>query len=223
MIPLDLDRLLDDCPYLFHMAERGAWSGIQEHGLLSTSSLLDLYGIDGDERRAIESKRRDETTEIEASGLNRAKVRVQLALSDKRLQVLLPPEISPRQWYEFLNGKVFFWLTKKRLDKFSNAKAYRNTEHEVLMLNSRKFVEVYRDRIWLSPINSGCTFPSRAERDYSTFSGINDYPYLYWRHEKKRYRDAVVELCVDDRISNIVDFVERVYVVCGTTELYDLT
>jgi hypothetical protein len=37
------------------MAEVGTWLSIRERGLLSTSALLDLYGIEGEERRRIES------------------------------------------------------------------------------------------------------------------------------------------------------------------------
>ncbi len=218
MAPSDLDELLGNCPYLFHMAERGAWNGIQKHGLLSTSSLLDLYEVDGDERLAIESKRRDETIEIK----DRVKIRDQRVMDDDKLKLCLPRDISTRQWYEFLNRKVFFWLTKKRLDTFSTASTYHNTEHEVLVLNSRKLVKAYRDRIWLCPINSGSTLFCPVERSYSTFSRINYYPYYFWWNKRDK-KDPVVELCVDYRISDIVRFVERVYVVRGTTELCDLT
>ncbi len=41
-------------PRLYHMAEAAAWPSIQRHGLLSTSALLDLYGVAGAERARIE-------------------------------------------------------------------------------------------------------------------------------------------------------------------------
>jgi hypothetical protein len=37
----ELAQLVTDNPVLFHMAERGSWDSIREHGLLSTSALLD--------------------------------------------------------------------------------------------------------------------------------------------------------------------------------------
>lgn len=46
----DLGELLRDCPVLYHMAARGSWESIQRHGLLSTSALLDLFGVMGDRR-----------------------------------------------------------------------------------------------------------------------------------------------------------------------------
>ncbi len=218
----ELDELLDDCPRLFHMAERGAWDGIKERGLLSTSSLLGLYGVNGDERFALESERRNATVEINASGLGPARIRDQLPMDDKGLRRCLPDTISPQQWYEFLNRKVFFWLTKDRLDRLSSAKAYRDTEHEVLVLNSRRIVESYYKKIWLCPINSGCTKPMPAPRDYSTFARITDYPYQYWRKRRSR-GERVIELCIDDGVPNVTDFVECTYVVHGTIKLLELT
>ncbi len=222
MNQLEIAELLEDCPRLFHMAERGAWDGIKRHGLLSTSSLLDLYEIKGSERFALESGRRNTTAEINAPGLGSAKIRDQLPMDDKGLRRCLPDTISPQQWYEFLNRKVFFWLTKNRLDRLSNAKAYRDAEHEVLVLNSRRIVESYCEKIWLCPINSGCTKPMPAPRDYSTFARIVDYPYQCWRKRRKR-GERVVELCIDGGVPNVTDFVECVYVVRGTMKLSELT
>ena len=218
----ELNELLNDCPRLFHMAERSAWDGIRERGLLSTSALLDLYGIKGKERFILESERRAITAEINAPGLNPAKIRDQIPMDDNGLRRCLPQTISPRDWYEFLNRKVFFWLTKDRLDRLSSARAYRDTEHEVLVLNSRRIVEAYSERIWLCPINSGCTKPMPRCRDYATFARIADYPYQRWRKRRKR-GERVVELCIDDGVPNVTDFVERVYVMRGTAELFELT
>ena len=123
----------------------------------------------------------------------------------------------PRQWYERLNGMVFFWLKKSRLDGLSGAAAYRDGEREVLVLNSRRFVTEYRDTVWLCPMNSGATKPMAYPRGPDTFSRIDDYPY-----SQRRRGERVVELCVDDGIANVTPFVERVYVVRGTTKIAEL-
>ena len=221
MNKLELNELLSDCPHLYHMAERGAWEGIKRHGLLSTSSLLDLYGITGAERFAIESTRRDTIVQINAPGLARAGIRDQLPMDDVGLRRCLPSTISPQQWYEFLNRKVFFWLTKDRLGRMSNARAYRDAEHEVLVLDARRIVAAFSESIWLCPINSGCTKPMPAQRSYSSLTRIADYPYQYWRRRRRR-GERVVELSVDDCVPNVIDFVERVYVVRGKLELIPL-
>ena len=215
----ELDEVLADCPHLYHMAERGAWEGIRQNGLLSTSALLDLYGVHGARRFALESQRRKEIAPLQAPGLPVAKLRDQCAMDDSGLDRCLEGGMVPRQWYERLNGMVFFWLKKSRLDRLSGAKAYRDGEREVLVLNSRRFVTEYRDTVWLCPMNSGATKPKKKPhpRGPDTFSRIDDYPY-----SQRRRGERVVELCVDDRIADVTPFVERVYVVRGTTEIAEL-
>ena len=44
--------LLEHYPRLWHMAEDGSFKSIRKNGLLSTTALLDLYGISGEEREA---------------------------------------------------------------------------------------------------------------------------------------------------------------------------
>ena len=51
-----IERFSDRYPRLYHMAESGSWCSVREHGLLSTSALLDLFEISGSKRREIESE-----------------------------------------------------------------------------------------------------------------------------------------------------------------------
>ena len=207
-----IEAVLTAYPRLYHMAERGAWEGIRQHGLLSTSALLDLYGVRGKARFALESARRNVIVPLQAPGLPVARLRDQRAMNDARLAGCLQDGMTPRQWYEYLNAKVFFWLTKKDLGKFTNAQHYRDGEREVLVLNSRMVVAAYRDAVWLCPMNSGTTKGRAKPRGPTTFSRIGDYP----------YGRPVVELCVDGRIENVECFVECVYVVRGTRPIAEL-
>src|SRR4051812_49414631 len=47
-------------PRVYHLAETGSWPSIERHGLLSVSAILDLVGIDGDERERLITSRRTE-------------------------------------------------------------------------------------------------------------------------------------------------------------------
>ena len=177
----ELEELLIDCPTLFHMAERGSWDSIRERGLLSTSALLDLYSVTGAKRKAIESMRRPSSIPIEASGLPKAVVRDQIPMTDARLSQCLPPHITPTDWYELLNTKVFFWLTRNRLHRLTGARTYQGKSHDVIEADTRSLIEAHRDRIWLCPMNSGNTFPMPHPRDETTFLRIADYPYHVWQ------------------------------------------
>jgi hypothetical protein len=58
------DYVAERWPKLYHMAEAGSWPSIECHGLLSTSSLLDLFDVQGEDRESIEAMRRPESVRI---------------------------------------------------------------------------------------------------------------------------------------------------------------
>ena len=196
MTEAELEELLSDCPTLYHMAEDGSWPSIQERGLLSTTALLDLYVVTGAVRVQIEGSRRSAGVELQEEGLPPAMIRDQLPMDDVGLRRCLPPHLTPGDWYRLLNQKVFFWLTRNRLLKLLRAGTYRNRPHTVIEVSARKLVEAHRDRIWLCPMNSGCTKPYPHPRDENTFQRIPDYPYIHWR-KRRPPGERVVELAVD--------------------------
>jgi hypothetical protein len=171
----ELDELIRTSPTLFHMAERGAWPSIERHGLLSTSALLDRYGVTGSARDALEVSRRPEPTILTRRGLPDATIRDQKPMSDRALEHCLTGGLTPPDWYRLLNGKVFFWLSEARLAKLLAAKPYRARDHDVLELATAPLVAAYHDAITLSPINSGSTIRKAALRGPNTFQTIAGY------------------------------------------------
>jgi hypothetical protein len=91
----ELEELLSDCPSLYHMAEDGSWQSIRHRGLLSTTALLDLYGVTGVARVQIEERRRPASVLLESVGMPPAVVRDQLPMDDKGLLRCLPPHLAP--------------------------------------------------------------------------------------------------------------------------------
>jgi len=214
----ELEELITNCPILYHMAERGSWESIKQYGLLSTSALLDHYAVQPPIRTEIESRHRPKSIEVTREGLPRAVVRDQIPMSDAGLKRALPDRISPMDWYELLNAKAFFWLSEERLHKLTNAKAYRDREHDVLEVDTRSLIDAHRDSIWFCPINSGCTKPMPHPRDETIFARIEEYPYAHWRERRSR-RERVVELAVDHSVQDIRDHIRRVVVKRGTEVL----
>lgn len=203
MTDAELDQLVHANPTLFHMAERGAWPAIQRHGLLSTSALLDLYGVTGAARVALEATRRPDTATLTRPGLPAIAIRDQKPMTDRALERCLTGGMSPPDWYRLLNGKVFFWLTEARLSKLLGARPYRAHEHDVLHLDTARLVAAYRDAITLSRINSGSTIRKAAPRGPDTFRTIADYPI-------RPGRERAVELAVTGGIPDIARFVTDV-------------
>ena len=211
----ELSELVRDCPVLYHMAARGSWPSIRRHGLLSTSSLLDLHGIKDMARSVIESERRPEGVAIDSPSLGRAVIRDQKPMDDAGLRRCLQDGLTPADWYRILNKRVFLWLTRDRLLRLLSARPYRDLEHDVLELDTQPLVRACMDRITLSPINSGATRPFPRDRGLDTFLPISSYPYANWRTRRKS-GERVVELTVTGGIENIDRFVIRVSAMCGS-------
>ncbi len=203
---ITIDEISGSFPQLYHMSQLGSWPGIQKHGLLSTTALLDLFEVRGDERYRIESCHRPESIPVAHPAHGRAVIRDQKPMSDSSLRKALVDGLEPADWYRLLNSRVFFWLTEKRLDTLLNARAYRDQRHNVLVIDTRHLVERHQHRIWLSPMNSGCTIPFHHKRGPETFRKIADYPYA----DRKRLADPIVELAVDYSVPDIADFVTEV-------------
>lgn len=194
---MDPERLALRYPVLFHMAESGSWESIRERGLLSTSALLDLFEVEGGERITIESTRRPEIVRLEHPEHGVALVRDNKPMQEKALEKCLYG-MTPLEWYELLNRRVFFWVERKRLLKLLGARAYRDRPHLVLEVDTAKLLERHADRVTLSPINSGATFAMNpASRGPDTFRRIVDHP------ERKPF----VELAVDYAVLDVADFV----------------
>jgi uncharacterized protein DUF7002 len=213
-----LEELANNYPRLYHMAAKGSWPSIRTHGLLSTSALLDLYGMAGNARADIESKHRPTTVLVTDPRLGTVEIRDQKPMSDGSLERALQDGLSPRRWYEILNSKVFCWTNKSRLTRLLCARAYRDDEHDVLWLNTKSLMDELSDRVVLSPINSGCTKPFPHPRGTNTFLSVQHYPWDTWR-KKRGVEEAIVEVAFEGGIPEIDKYVERVVRMKTETEL----
>jgi hypothetical protein len=191
------------------MAEENTWGSIRRHGLLSTSALLDLFEVDGPRRIAIESRHRPECVKITHPIHGSAVIRDQKPMTDSGLLRCLD-SMKPSEWYRLLNRRVFFWLTEPRLTTLLQAKAYRDRQHSVLIVDTKRLVEAHSAAITLSPMNSGCTKPFPFPRGRRTFLPIKDYPFETWR-KKRGGKDPIVELAVDYAIPKIHKYVLEVW------------
>lgn len=198
------EDLLKNYPRLYHMAEDASWDSVVKHGLLSTTELLDLYEFEGEERRKLESERRPESVSISREGLPSAVVRDQKPMTRSALEKCLTDGTTPEEWFETLNARVFFWLSKDRLQGLLGARAYRDKPQTVITLDTVSLVDAHRDIITLSPINSGATIYNPVPRGRSTFMPIADFPFEERRKKlKKPIKDAVVELTVMGGVPDI--------------------
>jgi hypothetical protein len=208
-------------PRLWHMAHAGAWPAIRDHGLMSASTLLDQYGVEGDRRHRLLSCRRPNSVPLEAAGRPGAVLRDQKPMDDPRLSRCLDDGLTPRDWYELLNSRSFFWLSRSRIWRLLGAKAYRDVSQTVLTLDTESLLGAHRDKIWLSPINTGATLFNPQRRGLQTFRRIAGFPY----EDRARTRppeNNVVELAVDDAVPDLADHVLAVHEVRNDSILSEI-
>ncbi|MBN8866337.1 MAG: hypothetical protein J0H98_02165 [Solirubrobacterales bacterium] len=205
---MEIRTIIDTYPQLFHMAEAGSWNSISEHGLLSTSALLDLFEVQEPQRSEILQQRRPASVRLKHKRYGEAVVRDQIPLSEKRLTDCLT-DMTFTQWLEVLNSRVFFWLTEEHLETLLGARAYRDLPHDVFVIDTERLLDRHADAVTLSPINSGATMYKPPARGSETFLPISEYAF----EERKKARgkaNAIVELAVDHGVLDIRDVANRV-------------
>lgn len=201
-----IDELVSLHPKLYHMAADSSWPSIARHGLLSTTALLDLFEVMAPDREALEARRRPESVLLTHPVHGQAWVRDQKPMTDASVEAALAGTgLSPEDWYRFLNRRVFFWLTEKRLLTMLGAKPYRHEAHTVLVVDTRALVVDHLADVTLSSMNSGATRPFPWPRNFDTFQPPAHYPFAALRRRRPA-RNVVVELAVEYSVSNISDY-----------------
>jgi hypothetical protein len=206
---VDLEELIDHFPRLFHVTEAGAWPSILRHGLLSTSALLDLYGIDDASRVAIETEPRPGAVLLDDPTLGRAVVRDNRPLRVDILRRCLDGTVS--DWCRALNTRVFFWATERRLENHLRARGHRDQPREVVVVDTARLLARDGAAVTLCAFNSGSAlYPNAPRRGPGSFVAVDAYPFRELR-ARRGLRDAVVEVCVERALVDVPAVTESVW------------
>ena len=189
-------------PRLFHITRPSAVSTIKDHGLLSTSSLLTLFGVSGVDREAIETQRRPSTVTIRHPVFGEALITDNGPLSEVALAQCLDDGLTPSDWIRMLNQRVFFWVDQKDVDVHLRASIRHGEQRVVLVFDTLSLVSAYHHRIQLSAINTGSTMRRPARRGLSTFSPAKQYAYSEWRRLRGGH-DRIKELTILDGVRDV--------------------
>jgi len=173
-----INQIVSQYPKLYHMSDKRNWVSIRQHGLLSTSALLDLFEYDGAQRAQIESRLRLKEIRITHENNGEAFIRDQDPMRDRpqdgTFLVKCLVGISPQTWFEFLNNKVFFWTGSKGLGFMLNATLYWRKSHYIFTVDTRSLLTRHADRVLLSAMNSGSLY-KKEFRSLDTFKPIDQY------------------------------------------------
>jgi hypothetical protein len=193
--------------YIYHLAEAANWPSIQQRGLLSASALFELAGLPKDERDRREQHYRPDHTELPGG----VQIRDQKRMPTQSLKRCLVG-LTPAQWYQLLNNKVFFWLDPDRLNRQRNACGPR--PQIVLVVHTQLLLTRHADRVALSPINTGNARRNPAVRGRSTFVPYTQWLESAWSSEaaglgtrRRAKSHSPVELTVETAIPGIMEYI----------------
>ena len=161
-------------PTLYHITETDAWPSILEHGLESTSAILDRFGIAGFRRTEIESCRRATSEILEHDKFPEARLSDHKPINLKLLARCLG-EMPGSDWFRLLNERVFFWPNCDRIKRHLAARLGGGGDQAVVTFDSSALLSLHRDDVRLSSLNSGCTRPPqpRGEESFSDARGLS--------------------------------------------------
>jgi hypothetical protein len=208
MTGMDVEELIARHPLVFHTMSASAWPSVQQHGLLSTQRLIELFGLDAAERDQLLNAPRKQSTILHAPGLPPAVIRDQKPM--KFIAEKIDPGSSLTEYLTAINSRVFFWASPERLDRLRHAKEYRTEDQVVLHVNTHALVERHGSRIELCRLNSGAiTQKNHPVRGHRSWLPIADYPYDDYRR-RHGSDGALVEVTVLDAVPDILDLTDKI-------------
>lgn len=190
----------------YHLVDERNWASIQAHGLLSTKRLAAASGYNLQELRLHRAKGL-----ILPSGV---RIRDQSPMPPGVLGKYLQGGLSPEDWYDLLNSRVFFWLDPDRLNR--QRRACGDARQRVLVIDAARMLEKHGTRASVTPINTGNAMRAAAPRGLSTF-----VPWARWMSDGWAFENVggtigrpahhkPIELTIEDAVEDIMDHVVEI-------------
>ena len=195
---------------VYHLVEAANWPSVQRHGLLSTQELLRLTSPSPTVRKRISTAQRLRHTVLS----NGVSIRDQVPMPPDALRKCLIG-MTPAEWYSLLNGMVFFWCDRDRLNRQLGACGGR--PQIVLTLDTKRLLVRHAQRAAITPFNTGNARRKPAIRGRATFVPYAIWVASAWRSEaealgvrERPSNHAPVELTVAGAVRDVADFILNV-------------
>jgi hypothetical protein len=191
----------------YHLLDASNWPSIQRHGLMSAQRLMEAY--QAKEYRGSRCHR--PTSRRLAPGVL---IRDQRPMPPKALTRCLKSGLSPEDWFEVLNSKVFFWLDPQRLNR--QRLACGASPQLALVLNASRLLTNYSAVATVTPINTGNALRAAAARNLTTFVPYERWLIDGWAYENipgarpRRKSHRPVELTIAEAVPDIMAYVVAV-------------
>jgi hypothetical protein len=157
---------------LYHLAEADNLASILEHGLMSTERLVRLAELSEPEGTALLRTHRADNVRLSGDVV----IRDQRPMPPAALARALEDGLQPADWYALLNGFVFLWPDRERMDR--QRRACGSRPQVVLTFDRAALLDRFQAEAFVSPINSGNARRKPARRGRDTFLS-----YTAWRRQ----------------------------------------
>jgi hypothetical protein len=148
---------------LYHLAEADNLASILKHGLMSTERLLRVAGISEAASIALRRTHRPDNVRLSEGVV----IRDQRPMPPAALARALGDGLEPSDWYTLLNGFVFLWPDRERMDR--QRRACGSRPQVVLTFDLAALLDRFEAKAFVSPINSGNARRKAARRGRDTF------------------------------------------------------
>src|ERR1700730_3694567 len=180
-----------DMKWLYHLTEADNLDSILKRGLMSSKRLVGMVNLPERERKTLLRNHRPECVRLAKGVL----IRDQRPMPPTALSRALDEDLKPSDWYELLNGFVFFWSDPKRLERQRCACGDRS--QILLTFDSAALFGHFGASAFVSPINSGNARRKAARRGLTTLLSYKTWSQAGWpTGRRKRPPVEVLFECV---------------------------
>jgi uncharacterized protein DUF7002 len=190
----------------FHIADAENWPSIRRSGLFSASRLIARDRLEGDAALPFAGHR--------ATGMRLPSgvlIRDQSPMPPEALRRCLDPGLTPQDWYDLVNSKVYFWLDRDRLERHLAACGAR--AQILVAVDLPALVERHGQAAFLTPFNVGNARRRPASRGRRSFVPMAAWLTDRWRSEAEPGRPPrsashpPAEIAIEDSVPDVMDFV----------------
>jgi len=195
-------------PQLYHVSLCSDSETVLRLGLLSAASVLDSVGASASLRKTLQQSQRKSVIHVSHPVHGALFLNDQLPLPASALVRCLIG-ITPAQWYEELNQRIFFWLSRSQAERFAAVRKTLLPPKTLFVLNTEKLLRGQAESFDLCAFNSGNAMRKPVPRSVASFQSLAVYP-LAERARQRGWKRAAVELSIRRDHLTIRNAVEQI-------------
>ncbi len=180
------DEIAARHPKLYHLTEAGSWPTVERYGLLSTELLLKLFNVPASDRARLLTRRRPKAVPLSHPVHGQAVINDNAPLHEGKLAVCLDDGLTPSDWLQMLNSRVFFWTDEKRLGGLQSASGNAKRDKTVLVFDTYKLASACLASAEITPFNTGSTLRRPVRRGLSTFAPLANLDFASWQKQRRK-------------------------------------